>query len=236
MKTLIIGTYLQIKNLLRVKKAVFFSFIFPAFIFILFSVVWGTGNAVYTKFLLTGIIALTVASDAIFSIGAVVAGYFINGEIKLFKVLPYNFNNHLLALVISRLFILIIAVALLIVIAIAFFNVSLTAIELRNIFLGVIIGTLIFSLIGLIVAGIAKEDSGNSGLTNLVFYALLFLSNCFYALTDANESLEKIAVINPFNPILEITRGNLNFTPIIIWAIILIIIQIIEYNNLKVRR
>ena len=36
MKALFLGTYYQILNLLRVKKAVFFSFIFPAFLFVLF--------------------------------------------------------------------------------------------------------------------------------------------------------------------------------------------------------
>ena len=236
MKTLAIGTYYQILNLLRVKKAVFFSFIFPAFIFILFSIVWGNGNVIFTKYLLTGTVVLTIASDAIFSIGAVISGYYLGGEIKLFKVLPYNFNKHIIALILSRIFVLIIAISLLILMSIIFFNLRFSISELGYIFLGVIIGTLLFSYIGIVVASIAKEDSKNSSLTNIVFYAMIFLSDCFFPLSEFKESLSKVAQINPFNPILELTRGSFNFLPIIIWLIVLVICQTIQIRMIQLKR
>lgn len=179
---------------------------------------------------------LTIASDAIFSIGAVISGYYLGGEIKLFKVLPYNFNKHIIALILSRIFVLIIAISLLILMSIIFFNLRFSISELGYIFLGVIIGTLLFSYIGIVVASIAKEDSKNSSLTNIVFYAMIFLSDCFFPLSEFKESLSKVAQINPFNPILELTRGSFNFLPIIIWLIVLVICQTIQIRMIQLKR
>lgn len=236
MKTILFGTYYQILNLVRVKKAVFFTFIFPAFLFILFSIVWGTGNITYTKFLLTGVIVLTIASDAIFSIGTVISGYYLSGEIKLFKVLPYSFTKHLFSLILSRVILLAIAILVLIAIAIIFFSVTLSLNEIAYFSFTVILGTIVFSLVGIVLAYISREDSNNTNLTNICFYAMMFLSNCFYPLTELKSGFIILEYVNPFNPILNIARNGSGIIAIFAWISILLIIQLFLYSSIEIKR
>lgn len=236
MRTFILGTYYQLLNLLRVKKAVFFTFIFPTFMFLLFTIVWGHGNNIFIKHILTGVIGLTIISDAIFSIGAVISGYYTSGEIKLYKTISYNFNKHLMSLVISRLILLIFSTACLLLLSFLIFSIKLTISEYYYILIGITTGTFIFSIIGIIIAGISRENSHDSNLTNIIFYIMIFLSNCFYPLSESKPLLSKFLVFNPFNMILEILRGDFNAIKIVIWLIPLLFIQQFTYKRLKFKR
>lgn len=239
MKALFLGTYYQILNLLRVKKAVFFSFIFPAFLFVLFSFLWGNDNLFYSKFILTGVIALTIASDAIFSIGAVISGYYTSNQIKFLKVLPQNILFHLFALVLSRLILIYVATIFLLLIGVILFGIKFSIDDYCMIFLSVILGTILFSFIGMFLAGLAKENSQNSSITNMCFYAMLFLSNTFYSITNIYPNLSKLSYLNPFNVVLDLMRENdiihtLFFS--FIWIFVLFIIVAYQYNKLQIKR
>lgn len=239
MKALFLGTYYQILNLLRVKKAVFFSFIFPAFLFVLFSFLWGNDNLFYSKFILTGVIALTIASDAIFSIGAVISGYYTSNQIKFLKVLPQNILFHLFALVLSRLILIYVATIFLLLIGVILFGIKFSIDDYCMIFLSVILGTILFSFIGMFLAGLAKENSQNSSITNMCFYAMLFLSNTFYSITNIYPNLSKLSYLNPFNVVLDLMRENdiihtLFFS--FIWIFVLFIIVTYQYNKLQIKR
>lgn len=236
MKTILFGTYCQMRSLLRVKKAVFFTFIFPAFLFVLFSFVWGAGNAAYTKFLLTGVIVLTIASDAIFSIGSVISGYYLSGEIKLLRILPYSFAKHLFALFLSRIILLAIAILVLILISIVFFGTTLCIEEIAYLCLAVTLGTVVFSLIGVILATINREDSNNSSLTNICFYGMMFLSNSFYPITELKSGTAILGYINPFNPILNLAREGSGIITILTWGSLLLVIQLILHRRIEIKR
>ena len=85
MKVLIASIYYQLLSSMRIKQAVFFTVIFPAFIFLIFSSIWGINNKEYCVFLLTGICAMTIASDGLFAIGGVIKQYYTSGVMKFIK-------------------------------------------------------------------------------------------------------------------------------------------------------
>lgn len=53
MRAILLGTTYQLLSFLRVKKAFFFAFVFPTFVYVLFSLIWGIDNEDYNNFLLT---------------------------------------------------------------------------------------------------------------------------------------------------------------------------------------
>ena len=139
MKTIIIGTYYQILSFLRVKKAFFFAFLFPTFIFTVFSLVWGGENEDYSKFLLTGVIVLTTASDALFSIGGVIASFYRTGLIRFFKVTPYSYTKHIIALICSRIIIVLFSTAIVLLVAYILNGTKLSCNEILYLIAGLIL-------------------------------------------------------------------------------------------------
>lgn len=236
MNTIFVGTYYQLKTFLRIKKALFFSFFFPSFSYIIFSLIWGLDNPDYKKFLLTGIITLTIASDSLFSIGSVMVEYYQNGLIKFFKVIPYSFNKHIIALFLSRIIIIIFSVILLLIIAFIFSHIKLSYLELLYISLGVIAGIFIFSLFGIIIAELTKENTQNLSITNVLFFSTIFLSETFYPLSEINKAFTKVIMINPITPILKLTRGNIDFVSLLLWIVVLAVIQYVFFVKTKITR
>ncbi|MBQ9470864.1 MAG: ABC transporter permease [Bacteroidales bacterium] len=232
MKAIAIGTYYETLTFLRVKKAVFFTFIFPCFIYILFSMIWGNGEPEYCQFLLTGTAMMVTASDAIFSIGSIVVGYFHGGMSKFLKSIPNGFIVHMTSMILSRL--LIIAVAVLLVPIVAAIKDGYQP-SVENILLllaGALLNAIIFSLISIVAAAFAKETSSYTSILNIVLYASLFVSDTFYPLSELNPKLGAVAQLNPISPSISLARtGQFSFIAIG-WILLCIIIMLVR-NPLK---
>ena len=230
MKTIIIGTYYQILSFLRVKKAFFFAFLFPTFIYTVFSLVWGGENEDYLKFLLTGVIVLTTASDALFSIGGVIANFYRTGLIRFFRVTPYSYTKHIIALICSRIVIVIFSTSIVLLVAYILNGTIVSLHEILYLAAGLILCIYIYAFIALIVSRITNEDSGNSGVMNFVFYGTVFLSNTIYPITELNPSFKIIVLLNPITPALDLSRGNFLLYQSVIWIILLWIVQYVCFN------
>lgn len=232
MRALIIGSYLHILTFTRVKIALFFSFFFPSFIYVIFTMIWGSDSEIYQRFLMTGIIIMTTASDGINSIGTVIKEYYRSGMIKFFKAITYSFSMNVVALLVSRVVIVILSAIPVIILAMMMGQLSFTTGELFFILSGIIVALVIFALIGVI----ATELLPKAPLSNIIFYAVIFLSNTFYPLTDFKPAFETIVSFNPITPALNLARGDFQFVPVMIWVGVLMIIQVIVYVNSKVKR
>jgi ABC-type polysaccharide/polyol phosphate export permease len=236
MKTIFLGTYYQVLIFLRVKKAVFFTFFFPCFIYVIFSLISGIDNEDYQRFILTGIIILTTASDALFSIGSTIIDYYKSGLIKFFKVAPYSFIKDVCYMIISRIIIVLASSAIIFVIAYFMSSIKFSLREVVYVISGIFAGLFIFGLLGLIIAGISKEHSANNAILNTVFYIAIFLSNTFYPLTEINPAFETVVMFNPMTPVLGLTRGTPDIFPLMAWITILIFIQSVFFVKSRIKR
>lgn len=222
MKTLLLITYYELVIFTRVKVAVFFSFFFPVFIFLVFSFIWGHGNPHYSKFLLTGVIIMKVTSDAMFSIGSVIVSYLRGGFLKFLKGLPINIMTYFWALILSRVLIAIGTSVVLVLIGIFFFDIDFRAVELMYVFLGIAGAFIIFSFLGLIISVFTKNKNGDLTITNFVYFVMIFLSEIFYPLSIINPTLGKVVSFLPISPIISLTRGNgSSGTLVAMWALLI---------------
>jgi len=236
MKSIIIGTYFHLLTFLRVKKALFFAFFFPSFIYVLFSQIWGVGNEDYQIFLLTGVIVMATVSDALFSTGNLIANYYQSGFIRFFMVIPNSFVKHISTLIISRIIIVLLSSIIIFVVAYLISCLKFSLSDILFVLSGISAGLLIFTLIGLIIAEIVKDPLANTGISNFIFFGILFLSNTLYPLTELNPALKKVVLFNPMTPVLELTRGALHIVPLVIWIVALVMIQSIIFVKNRLKR
>lgn len=222
MEAILIGTYYQILNFLRVRKALFFSFIFPIFLYVVFVFVWGNDSVTYTKFICTGIVAIIVASNAIMAIGRIIVQYNRNGMVRILKTIPGGYLTHMSSLVLSR--ILLITCATIVLIAVSFV-ISHTIFSFKDLLLleiGICIGVYLFTLLGQIIAEFLEDKHSEGSILNGLFYVIIFLSDCFYPITEMNPAFAMIVSINPMTPILRIMRGEGNWLYVLITEIIIL--------------
>lgn len=228
------STYYQFLMFLRIKQAVFFSLVFPVFLFFIFGSLWGSDNKDYISLLLSGIIGMTVASDGLFAIGPVVKEYYASGLIKYLRKLPFNILWHFTGLILSRIISLICIAVLLCLTARLVFDYSVTLPQMLHFMLGIFIGLFLFSFMGLVITFSGIKHSSSSGMINLIYFIMLFTSKALYAIE--NDTINLIGNILPMNAILDVIRGNGFHTSIIAWLLFTMTLFYYLFNKIKFGR
>lgn len=225
MKAILLGTYYQILNLIRVRKAFFFSFIFPLFLFCVFVFVWGNDSVVYAKFILTGIIATISLSNSMMAIGRIIVQYNKDGMARLLKSIPFAYEKHLVVLIFSRVIFLIVASFFLVTFSVLVMSLSFSVKEILDMLLGVVTGVFFFSLLGLIVAELLEDkDSEGDVLTNGIFYLLIFMSDCFFPVSEMHYALGLVVTWNPVTPILHVLRDESGWCFVLLSELLLFVV------------
>lgn len=235
-KILAQSIYYQVLIFLRIKQAVFFTIAFPIFLFVIFGSIWGSENDDYVSFLLSGIIGMTIASDGLFSIGPVIRDYYTNGLIKYLRKLPFNILLHFMGLVISRVISLIFIVFLLCIAAYLMFGYTVTSLEIVNFIIGVFVGLLVFSFLGLVFTFSGIKQIADKGIINFIYFTILFTSNAFYPVGEFNKFIGDIGNILPLNHILWILRGEATVYLLGIWIVLPMILFVFLFKNVKFNR
>jgi len=238
LKILLKSTQYQILIYFRIKEAVFFSTVFPVFLFVVFGNIWGA-EPEYVPFLLSGVIGMTISSDGLFATGPVIKEYYNNGLIKYFRKLPFNILLHFGGLIISRLLSLLITIVVLAITAFFVFQYKLELKDFLSYTQGLIVGLIIFSFIGLCLAfsGLKGGGSGNKGLGNFLYFVIIFTSSVFYDIHLLNPTIGFIGNLLPLNPILHILRGEqLSILPLLFWLVAPICLFFILFKNIKTDR
>lgn len=216
--------YFRIIEYLHVKQAVFFSVIFPIFLFVIMTSLWGQVNVDYSNFILTGVIGMIIASEGIFSIGQSVKTFYMSGFIKYIRKMPFSVFFYIMSIIVAKIINLIVIIILMSLIGIMFFNCSMTQIDIVNIFAGLLIGLTIFSFIGLVLHFFNIKQMAEKGIVNVAYLLILFISDVFYSVGDFNNTFKTLGNIFPLNDILDIIRfGEYSWT-LVPWCIAPIII------------
>ena len=74
----------------------------------------------------------------------------------------------------------------------------------------------------------------------MCFYAMLFLSNTFYSITNIYPNMSKFSYLNPFNIVLDLMRETDSIVYALfssfVWMFVLIIIVVYQYSKLQIKR
>ncbi|MEO0297295.1 MAG: ABC transporter permease [candidate division WOR-3 bacterium] len=225
---------LETKFFLRSKEAFFFGIIFPLFLFFLFGNLWGEKE--YLKFLLTGVIGMTISADAFFGVGPVIKTYKDYGILKLLKILPFNPIYHFTSIFISRIICSFISLFFLILLAILFFKMKFSFIELFIYLLGIIIGIFLFSFFSLSIS-LNYTSEGGRGIINFLYFIMLFFSGTFYPLEIMPDPLKILAYLSPLTYLNYFLRGNFLFLlPLSFLCFLFMNLSIILFKKIEMKR
>lgn len=228
------GSLLETKFFLRSREAFFFGIIFPIFLFFLFGNIWGEKE--FLKFLLTGVIGMTVSADSFLGAGPVIKLYKDYGILKFLKILPFNPTYYFISIFISRIICSFISLLLLILSAILFFKMKFSFMEIFIYSIGIIIGVFLFSFFGLLVS-LNFDMGGGRGVLNFLYFIMLFLSGTFYPLEIMPSILIKLAYLSPLMYLNYFLRGNFFFLmPLSFLSILFMGLSIILFKRREEKR
>jgi len=155
----------------------------------------------YIDFLIPGLLGMNLMNSGMWGIGFALVDMRQRKLLKRFVATPMRRGDFLLALMSSRLVLMIIEIGLLLTLGVLVFHMKVLGSALAIVFLGTI-GAMCFGGIGLLTASRAQKIESVSGLMNLVMMPMWIFSGVFF-------SYERFpAVIQPLIKALPLTALN----------------------------
>lgn len=150
----------------------------------------------YSEFLLPGLIALTIMQNGIYGLAYWLVDLRAQGVVKRFLVTPINPITLVLSVVTARTIIAFAQVLLLTLAGVIFFDVHVS-LNIIPILFFVILGSLVFLLVGLFISTLAKSYDVAAPITALFGLPMTFLGGAFYPVESMPKALNIIAQILP---------------------------------------
>lgn len=176
----------------------------------------GNSELQYTDFLLTGMIALSIAQGGMFGmVGLVELGR--KGLIKRLRMTPANMNYFGLSDMIMRVLFSMIQILLLSLIGVFVFGANLF-INYPSLIVVFILGTLTFTAIGYFVSSFSKTTEAYMGVANILNFLMMFLSGVFFPIETMPEWIQPISTILPLTYFVEGLRESMVYDTSILSA------------------
>jgi ABC-type multidrug transport system permease subunit len=155
----------------------------------------------YIDFLIPGLLGMNLMNSGMWGIGFALVDMRQRKLLKRFVGTPMRRGDFLLAIMTSRLLLMIIEIGLLLVFGVLFFHMRVLGSAFSIALLGAL-GSLTFGGVGLLTASRAQKIESVSGLINLVMMPMWIFSGVFF-------SYERFpAVIHPLIKVLPLTALN----------------------------
>jgi ABC-2 type transport system permease protein len=200
-------TYLELIWGLRVPESLVYNFFGPALVLILLGLI--RSNKDYLHVLVSGVIAMTIASSALQGIGTKMSFMRAYGSWRTLQTSPIPTNLYFLGLVCSRMVRILFIAALLLLVAFVFLQYR-THGNVALILLYVVIGTAVFSSLGLVIASIVRSPQAISGILNMILLPMVFTSDVLFITHIA--WVKTISLMFPLTFLVRLIRDNLQGT------------------------
>ncbi|MGE5344150.1 MAG: ABC transporter permease [Candidatus Omnitrophota bacterium] len=188
-------TRLQVVMFFRERQAVFWTYIFPAGLLVLFTSLFSAGKMAIVSGMLVSVMAISVMSGGLFGIGITIVGSREAGIYKRYKTTPLRswiiFASHIL----TRSLIIFSTALMLIIISVSFYGVRLKIHVFSSIFV-FLLGILTFCALGFVIASFAKTINAALGITNALLMFMMFIGG-FFPVAMLPRLLQHIAAFLP---------------------------------------
>jgi ABC-2 type transport system permease protein len=171
------------------------------------SVTSGSNELNYTDFLLTGMIALSIAQGGLFGMVDLVEMR-RKGLIKRLRMTPANMGIFGLSDMVMRLLFSIIQILLLSLIGVFIFGANLY-INFSSLLIVFLIGALSFNAVGYLISSFSQTQNAYMGVANIVSFLMMFLSGVFFPVETMPEWLRPISNILPLTYFAEGLRDSM---------------------------
>ena len=163
----------------------------------------------YIEFLVPGLIGVSLVSTCLFSIGVVVASYREKGKLRRLSVTPLPKPIFIAGQIINRYTIVLLQAFLLIGLGILVFSVQMQGNVLSFILL-LTVGMLAFLALGFLIASTAKTAQTASGIANVIFIPMMFLSGVYFPVDGLPKIFKPLVEFLPLTHFVRATRAIFN--------------------------
>jgi ABC-2 type transport system permease protein len=171
------------------------------------SVTSGSNELNYTDFLLTGMIALSIAQGGLFGMVDLVEMR-RKGLIKRLRMTPANMGIFGLSDMVMRLLFSIIQILLLSLIGVFIFGANLY-INFSSLLIVFLIGALSFNAVGYLISSFSQTQNAYMGVANIVSFLMMFLSGVFFPVETMPEWLQPVSNLLPLTYFAEGLRDSM---------------------------
>ena len=196
-------TYLELLWGLRIPESVVYNFLAPALVLLLLGLIRGSKD--YLHILVPGVIATTVASSAMQGVGTATSFMRAYGSWRTLQASPIPTWLYFAGLIGSRVIRTVLIVCLMLLVAYLLLGYRMQG-NIALILLYVLVGTLVFSSLGLVVGYIVPSPSAVPGAMNLILLPMIFTSGALFI--TKIEWVKIIAKLFPLTFLVDLIRNN----------------------------
>lgn len=198
----------------RSRSGLLISFLFPTVLLLVLGSIYGNpgspGQAVgqnSASYYLPGLTGAFIMTNGVIGLSNV--GYELKsgGVIRRLSATPLTKLEWLLGNFLSQTVLALALAAVMLTLGVALFNVSalISAYSVAMLFLGV----LLFSGVGMSLAGLAKDPEAASGLGNIIALPMMLLSGTFWPISSMPSSLQTVARALPLTYFADGLRNSM---------------------------
>lgn len=165
-----------------------------------------TPGSRYIDFLIPGLLGMSLMGGGLWGVGFVTVDMRRRNLLKRFLATPMKKPHFLAGLMVSRMLFMVPEVIILLVFARYAFGVVIHGSLLAVVFL-ILLGAVMFSGIGLLVASRAKTIEMVSGLMNLVMVPMWIFSGIFFSSERFPEAIQPVIRLLPLTPLIDSLRA-----------------------------
>jgi ABC-2 type transport system permease protein len=160
----------------------------------------------YIDFLIPGLLGMSLMGGGLWGVGFATVDLRIRKVLKRFLATPMRKTDFLVAMIVSRMFLLVPEVLVLLIFARLAFGVVIQGSVLAVAAL-ILLGALTFAGVGLLVACRAQTLETVSGLMNLVMLPMWVLSGIFFSPERFPDAAQPFIRVLPLTPLIESLRN-----------------------------
>ena len=188
---------------IRSLAAAFFTLIFPLFIFVVFSLIFGNEfiedlGVNLSQYFGPAMAVFAAVSASYTNIAVTTAYQRDEGILKRIRGTPLPAGSYLGGKIVSALIIAVISVTVMMVVGVAFYGIQIYAATLPAAIFTFLVGVACFASLGLLVAGLVNSGEAATAVTNATLLPLAFISGIFLVPSeDAPEWIDTVANFFP---------------------------------------
>jgi ABC-2 type transport system permease protein len=160
----------------------------------------------YIDFLIPGLLGMSLMGGGLWGVGFVTVDMRRRNLLKRFLATPMKKSHFLAGLMVSRMLFMVPEVIVLLVFARYAFGVAIHGSLVAVVFL-ILLGAVMFSGIGLLVASRAQTIEAVSGLMNLVMVPMWIFSGIFFSSERFPEAIQPLIRLLPLTPLIDALRA-----------------------------
>lgn len=194
---------LEIKQMLRQRESMIFTFAFPVVILVMFGAIFSDripGTDVdFRQYFIAGMIATGIMAATFVNLGIAIAIERDDGTLKHLRGTPMRVGAYFIGKVAMVLVVTLVQVAVLLAFSVLAFGLPLPSTPDRWLTFAwvLLLGVATCTMLGIAISAVPRSSRSAAGVVVLPFMVLQFISGVFFVFSDMPEAMQQFGALFP---------------------------------------